>query len=133
MAVIFTASTDLGSTQHTSKWIGAVLRFFNPDVSTETILRVQVGVRKTGHFTGYAIFATLIWRARQRGFFVNGWNAKSAYFAEGLATIYAVSDEWHQSWVPTRMASGWDVLIDASGAALALSVIWMIGRFRRKW
>jgi len=133
MALIFTASTDLGSSQKTSRIIGPFLHFFWPDVSPETIHTVQVVVRKAGHVTGYAVLAALIWRARQLGFFASGWNSKSAWFAVALATIYAVSDEWHQSWVPTRMASGWDVLIDVIGAALALGTIWMIGRIRRKW
>jgi VanZ family protein len=32
-----------------------------------------------------------------------------------IGTIYAVSDEWHQSFVPGRDASPWDVLFDAAG------------------
>ena len=133
MALIFMASTDLGSTQKTSRIIGPLLRFFWPDVSVETIHTVQLVARKAGHLTGYAILAALIWRARQEGFFANGWNTKSAWFAELCATIYAVSDEWHQSMVPTRMGSAWDVLLDAIGAALGLATIWVIGKFGRKW
>jgi hypothetical protein len=81
MALIFLASTDLGSTQHTSRIIGPLLQFFWPDISAEAIQAVQLAVRKALHLTGYAILAALLWRALQRGFFINGWSCKSARIA----------------------------------------------------
>jgi VanZ family protein len=45
--------------------------------------------------------------------------------------MYAVSDEWHQSFVPTRVGTPWDVLIDAAGAALGLSLAGLWWRWRR--
>jgi VanZ family protein len=133
MALIFAASADLGSTQHTSRIIGPFLRFFKPDISPEAIHNVQVAVRKAGHLTGYAILGILLLRARQRAFFANGWNSKSARFAETVATLYAITDELHQSTVPSRMGSAWDVLIDAIGAAIGIAAIWAFGKYRRKW
>lgn len=38
--------------------------------------------------------------------------------AAALATLYGVSDEWHQSFVPGRHPSAGDVLADALGSAL---------------
>jgi len=35
-----------------------------------------------------------------------------------IGTGYALSDEWHQSFVPGRDASPWDVLFDAVGAGM---------------
>jgi VanZ family protein len=32
-----------------------------------------------------------------------------------IGTVYALSDEWHQSFVPGRNASLWDALFDAAG------------------
>jgi len=32
-----------------------------------------------------------------------------------IGTVYALSDEWHQSFVPGRDASLWDALFDAAG------------------
>jgi VanZ family protein len=133
MTLIFGASTDLGSTQHTSRIIRPVLQFFWPNVSDKTVHDVQVAVRKTGHLSGYAMLAALVWRAKQKGIFVNGWNWRSARFAEIVAALYAMTDEFHQSFVPSREASIWDVLIDSTGAAVGLAVIWMVGRLRRKW
>ncbi|MDI1321017.1 MAG: VanZ family protein, partial [bacterium] len=39
-----------------------------------------------------------------------------------LAAVYAATDEFHQSFVPGRTASLGDVLIDITGAFVALAV-----------
>jgi len=39
-----------------------------------------------------------------------------------LATLYGISDEWHQSYTPGRCPSAQDVLIDAAGALLGVFV-----------
>ena len=131
MTLIFLLSTDLGSTRQTSRFIGPVLRFFWPDVSEEQIRGVQFAVRKTGHVVGYAILAALLWRARRGD--ARGWNAAHARFAWLAAAFYAGTDEIHQSMVPTRMGSVWDVLLDSFGAGVGLALIWWIGRRRRLW
>ena len=133
MALIFTISTDLGSMQRTSRIIGPLLRLVWPDVSEKTIHDVQVVVRKGGHVSGYAVLAILILRALNQSLFPNAWSAKAALFSEAVATLYAISDELHQSFEPTRYASAWDVLIDAIGAAAGIFVVWTVGKFRRKW
>lgn len=40
-----------------------------------------------------------------------------------LTIIYAISDEWHQSFVPGRSASAGDVAIDSAGACIALAAV----------
>jgi len=42
-----------------------------------------------------------------------------------VSTLYGVSDEWHQSLVPGRDASVWDVVKDFGGAAVAV-VAWRV-------
>ena len=133
MALIFTLSTGLGSMQRSSRIIGPLLRFVWPNVSDETIHDVQVVVRKGGHITGYAVLAILLLRARNGGLLVAPWRWESAAFSEIVSVIYAVSDELHQSFVPSRWGSGWDVLLDSVGAALGISLIWALGKFRGKW
>jgi VanZ family protein len=133
MALIFTISTDIGSIRHTSRIIGPILRFFWPAISAETIHEVQVFVRKTGHLCGYAALGALVWRARNRALFPQGWHWRAAVFAEIVCVFYAISDEFHQSFVPTREASAVDVLIDSAGAAAGLFVVWAIGKFRSRW
>jgi len=40
------------------------------------------------------------------------------------SVLYAASDEFHQSFVPGRSCRLLDVLFDATGAAIALGLIW---------
>jgi VanZ family protein len=133
MALIFTISTDIGSIRHTSRIIGPFLRFIWPAISEDAIHNVQVVVRKTGHVCGYAVLAALVWRARNQAFFPQSWRWGDARFAEVVCVFYAISDEFHQSFVPTREASAVDVLIDSAGAAAGLFVVWAIGKFRARW
>lgn len=45
----------------------------------------------------------------------NRWLRRA--LAWGVTSVYGVVDEWHQSWVPGRVASGFDVAVD-SGSGL---------------
>src|SRR5438128_2008353 len=42
-----------------------------------------------------------------------------------LAIAYALTDEFHQSFVPSRTASIYDSLIDSVGALIGLTIIWL--------
>jgi VanZ family protein len=133
MGVIFAASTDMGSTRHTSRFIGPFLRWIYPAISDDSIYGVQFAIRKTGHVTEYALLALLLWRACRQASLKNPWNPRHARLAVIGAGLYAISDEFHQSFVSTRQGSGWDVLLDTFGAAVAMVMLWAYGRWRRHW
>ena len=86
---------------------------------------MQLAVRKAAHVTEYAILALLLYRAMRRTLERSPeiWCRQCAGWAFGIALIYAASDEWHQSFVPSRGGTIHDVLIDGAGAALGL-VLW---------
>ena len=66
---------------------------------------------------GYAFLALSYWRAI--GFRRDKW-----WLAWCLAMLYAVTDEFHQSFVPGRYPSTWDVLVfDNLGALIALGLM----------
>ena len=128
--VIFIASTDLMSAQHTSRFIGPLLRWINPDISLEAIRAVQFAVRKAAHVTEYAILSFLLFRALQSGAMQRVWRNAAITFL--IAAVYAALDEYHQSFVASRTGSPVDVLIDASGAALGILIYrWMLLHGRR--
>ena len=135
MSLIFAGSTGALSSQQTSRFIGPLLRWFNPSASDETVRSIQFAIRKCGHLTEYAILAALLWRARRKPKLnpERPWLRSDALFAIGCAALYAISDELHQSFEPTRQGSPWDVLIDTIGAALGIWAIWIFGRWRRRW
>lgn len=78
---------------------------------------------KPAHAATYGVLAVacLIGLAGARAGRVSG---RLALVAWVLATLYGVSDEWHQSFVPGRTPDVADVLADAVGAALAVGVAW---------
>lgn len=75
-------------------------------------------LRKTAHFTEYAILGLLIAFARGQA------AARALALAWLAATLYACTDELHQLYVPHRGPSPWDVGIDSTGAATALAIAW---------
>lgn len=125
MILIFVASTGELSARNTSLIVRPVLLWLFPDISEARIELAHFWVRKTAHFTEYAIFALLAARAfassshkkLRRGFF---------YLALFLVVIYSLSDEFHQSFVPSRTGSIYDSFIDTAGglAALIVYAVW---------
>jgi VanZ family protein len=120
MILIFAGSSDALSAEHTSRFIVPFLHWLDPTMSAATIVTVHMMIRKLGHFSEYAILAALIWRGIRGTLSISGaLLALSAFFA---AAVFAASDEFHQSFVPTRTASAHDVMIDCTGALFAVIV-----------
>jgi VanZ family protein len=135
MGIIFSASSDRGSFRHSSRIIEPLMRWLFPDLSDAAVHAIVVFVRKCAHLTEYAVLALLVWRAlRHESTPGNApWRWSKAGFALALVALYAASDEIHQTFVPSREASVWDVLLDTTGAAFGLLCLWGVGRLRKRW
>jgi VanZ family protein len=135
MVLIFGASTDVMSSQRTSRIIGPLLRWLDPNVSDETIRAVQTVTRKGGHVAEYSVLAVLLWRARRKPVKNDPrpWSWGEAVRVVSYAGLYAASDEFHQWFIPSREASVWDALLDTLGAASGLWLLWRVGRHRQLW
>jgi len=134
MAVMFTASSDLGSSEHTGSLLEPLLRFFAPNLAPETFELIHVAIRKTAHLTEYAILAALLFRAllATSGNRPPATRWRVALLAWLLAAAFATSDEFHQTFVDSRGPSASDVLIDATGAAVGLALVVAASRARRR-
>jgi VanZ family protein len=122
LGVIFAGSTAIFSTEQTSRYLVPFLRWLDPQISISTIGTIHLALRKLAHLGEYAVLAVLLWRALRSGatlhprlsmLFIGVWLA---------CAIFAVSDEFHQSFVASRSASPLDVMIDISGATVALAI-----------
>jgi VanZ family protein len=135
VGIIFSASGDAHSAERSSRIIAPLLRWLLPDSSEEAVQGVVLFVRKCGHVAEYAVLALLLWRGLRGSSKPGGapWRWSEAGLALGLTALYAASDELHQTFVPSRQGSAWDVLLDTSGAVLALLCLWGIGRLRKRW
>src|SRR2546430_10332369 len=124
--LIFIGSGNVLSASHTSILLSAV-RWLFPNVRDESLAVFHLLVRKAGHLTEYAILATLAARAfrtSSHDLLRRHWFWVSLL----LAIAYALTDEFHQSFVPSRTASIYDSLIDSIGALIGLMIIWLRGR-----
>ncbi len=76
-------------------------------------------VKKGGHVLGYALLGLAYLHGLSRGRPASG---ARLLWAVALAALYGVTDELHQLATPGRMASAWDVALDAGGAALGVGL-----------
>ena len=116
------ASSDSFNAGNTSRIIGPLVLWLFPNTTPETLLIIHVITRKAAHFTEYAILAFLAARAFRtspRPALANRW------FIAALALVvaYALLDEYHQSFVPSRTASVYDSMVDIAGGLTALLVV----------
>ena len=128
MAVIFTASSDSHSYQHSSTLFEPLIRWLFPHMSPAGVQEMHHLFRKCCHLTEYSCLALLLWRAFRlsTGNRFGGWYWPEAGLALLVVFLYAATDEYHQSFVPGRTALFSDVLIDTAGGALALLLLWFI-------
>jgi VanZ family protein len=133
MALVFVMSTDFASESHTGHILVPLLRFFDPGISPQAIERVHFLVRKAGHVTEYAILALLILRALRvlRATPVAHWSWSLALTALLASAAYGATDEFHQTFVPSRGPAVHDVVIDSCGAAVGLTLAFLWVRWRR--
>jgi VanZ family protein len=121
-ALIFIGSSSVLSASHTSVVLRPVLWLF-PHASEATLALIHFLVRKAGHLTEYAIlalFAARAFRTSSHELLRNRWFWVSLLFV----VAYSLSDEFHQSFVPSRTASIYDSMIDSVGGAVALTILW---------
>ena len=127
MTVIFTASADGNSYHHSSIYFEPLLRWLFPQMTAEHVELIHHLFRKTCHLTEYAIFALLCRNAIRRSTknITTNWRWDEAGLALALVFLYAASDELHQVFVPMRTGQVSDVMVDSSGGAIGLLLLWL--------
>jgi VanZ family protein len=116
------ASSASFNASNTSRIIGPLVLWLFPNTSMATLATVHFITRKVAHFTEYAILGFLAARAFRtspRPTISRRWFVISA----ALIIVYALIDEYHQSFVPSRTASVFDSFIDMAGGLTALIVL----------
>lgn len=92
-------------------------------------------IRHVAHIAVYAVLTALLtWCLTGRRY----PTPRLALASGALALLYGVSDEWHQTMVPTRTGRPDDLVWDGIGAAIAVAVIVVVGatidrRAPREW
>ncbi len=88
----------------------------------------DVILRKIAHMTEFGVLTGLLLRAFRRSApFQRHW---LMLFSGVFAFLYAISDEYHQSFVPGRTPSARDVMIDCIGITVMLIIFFKRNRVR---
>lgn len=81
-------------------------------------------LKKGGHAFAYGVLACLYRRALRQP----SWEGRALtalrVVSVGLAVVYALSDEYHQTFVPGRDGNLLDVGIDGAGACASMLLDW---------
>jgi len=103
-------------------WAGLIF-YFSSQSSPPGAVHVPDSV---GHYFAYLILAlccALGFAGR-----IPIQQAPSVYLSSWVAaTLYGVSDEWHQMFTPARTPTWEDVLVDALGALCGVALLAVIG------
>ena len=135
MILVFSASSDTQSYRHTSRFFEPLLHWLFPQMSPETVDGLHYIFRKVGHFTEFAVLALLLWRAirQPKKNDPRPWRWDEAGLSLALVFLYAASDELHQVFVVLRTALVSDVVIDTTGGAIGLLLLWLTGKIFKRW
>jgi VanZ family protein len=133
MVLIFGASTDLGAPKNTVHLFRPILLWLFPHMSKETLDLIHHLGRKSAHFIEYAILGILAWRATRKDPAFGAWTrSRQMRLALLFCVLYAASDEFHQSFVPSREAAVTDVMLDSCGSAGGILAAWVVRKLRGK-
>lgn len=132
IGVIAVESTKCFGADHTSGPLRAIFQAIFWHVSDARWERIHHHIRKTGHFVGYGLIALAWLRA--------WWMTlpRSRFLPDALlallgTALIASCDEWHQTFLPNRTGTPWDVLLDCCGAVtLELLLYLFVRSFRPK-
>lgn len=97
-----------------------------PFIRKVNLTHPVVQIRKVAHFTIYLVLGLVSYLALPRQWSVK----KKMTLIVSLCFIYAITDEFHQSFVPGRSPEVRDVLIDTLGSSVGMSIGYFIKRFK---
>jgi VanZ family protein len=129
LIVIAIESTSYLSAHTTSRILYPVLHFLF-GLSHTRFEHWHFYIRKGGHVFGYGLLSFLLFRAwRETLPAINNakWMMRWATIAVIGTAVVASLDEWHQSYIPSRTGTPWDVLLDTSAGIVAqvLVLLWI--------
>lgn len=131
-----TSTTFMGGT-HTGALLNAVWRALFGTWHYDLRGIVNLVLRKVGHFFGYGMIGLIFrnaWTASLRALtLVRSWISPFATSLAVASTFLVASlDEWHQRYVPGRVGSFHDVLIDTAGALMLNLLVWELRASKRR-
>jgi len=123
-------STEWMGADHTDSPLRVLYQAIFGQVSSAEWEMIHHYLRKSGHFIGYGLIGLAWlrawWMTLPRSHFM-----PDAFLALMGTLLVASVDEFHQSFLPNRTSSAWDVLIDCSGAITLQLIVYIFMRINR--
>ena len=131
MGLIFSFSGDSFASSHTLAVLQYCNKLFHLSLTGETLLLLNVAIRKAAHFGNYFVLGLLVYRALAGSLF--RFTLRFACWTTVAGLLYALSDEYHQSFTRFRTPSLYDSGLDFVGVVAAQLFILLTSRlFRSK-
>jgi VanZ family protein len=128
--IIAVESTKYLGADHTSQPLRLIFQAVFGPVSDIRWQNIHHFIRKSGHFLGYGALGLAWLRA--------WWMTlpHSRFYVDAMlallgTAIIASADEFHQTMLPNRTGTPWDVLLDCCGALVMQSFVYAIMRLLR--
>lgn len=125
--VIVTESTEMLGSEYTSGPLRTIFQAIFGHVSDARWEVIHHHIRKTGHFIGYGLIGLAWLRAWWMSLPRSRFLQDSVLALLGTAAIASL-DEYHQSFLPNRTSTPWDVLIDCCGALTLQLLVYVFMR-----
>ena len=123
IAVILIESTEMMGADHTSGPLRAVYQAIFGTVTDARWEVIHHLIRKSGHFLGYG-FIGLAWLRAWWMSLPHSRFVPDALLALLGTALIASADEFHQSFLPNRTSSVWDVVLDCCGAVTLQLIVY---------
>ncbi len=131
IAIITIESTAAFGSDRTSGPLRWLVKLFFGQLRDAAWDLVHHLIRKSGHFLGFGTLGLLWLRAWRMTLPDARFLSQAALALLGTALV-ASWDEWHQTFLPNRTGSPYDVLLDCCGAAFMMGIVYIYLRLSRR-
>lgn len=105
-------------------WMGVIFTFSSiPTFPTNGIIWWDFILKKSAHIIEYGVLFALLFRALNQTKNKQDFNLEFAIYCLTFCILYAISDEYHQSFTPGRTPNIRDVGFDTIGILISLCII----------
>jgi VanZ family protein len=109
-------------------WMAIIFSFSqHPSIQASSTSILDFIIKKMAHFWEYFILSTLLAYSLTKS--TSASRRRTTLLAIVISIVYALTDEFHQSFVPGRTPAMRDIIIDITGALSAQIVILRSKRF----
>jgi VanZ family protein len=127
IGVIAIESTEMFGADHTEGPLRRVWEFLFGPIGNATWHTLHHIIRKCGHFIGYGLVG-LAWLRAWWMTLPHSRFLHDALLALLGTALVASADEFHQTFLPNRTGSPWDVALDCCGAIALQAIVYLFMR-----